>query len=107
MALKIKKGDNVVVLSGKDKGKNGKVLKIVRLKSDSRIKVVVEGINIVKKHTKQSATSKGGIESIEMPIFISKLALVDLKKQTNQQELGLRHWKMERKLDLQKNLEKH
>ena len=57
MALKIKKGDNVVILSGKDKGKNGKVLKIVRLKSDSRIKVVVEGVNIVKKHTKQSATS--------------------------------------------------
>ncbi len=79
MAIKIKKGDNVVVLSGKDKGKNGKVLKIVRFKADSRIKVVVEGVNIVKKHTKQSATNKGGIESIEMPIFISKLALVDPK----------------------------
>ena len=79
MALKIKKGDNVVILSGKDKGKNGKVLKIVRLKSDSRIKVVVEGVNIVKKHTKQSATSKGGIESIEMPLFICKLSLVDPK----------------------------
>ena len=58
------------MLSGKDKGKNGKVLKIVRFKADSRIKVVVEGVNIVKKHTKQSATNKGGIESIEMPIFL-------------------------------------
>tara|TARA_B100000963_G_C22452814_1_gene591936 strand:- start:97 stop:423 length:327 start_codon:yes stop_codon:yes gene_type:complete len=79
MAVKIKKGDTVIVLSGKDKGKNGKVLKIVRLKTDSRIKVVVEGINIVKKHTKQSATNKGGIESIEMPIHICKLALQDPK----------------------------
>ena len=79
MAIKIKKGDTVTVLSGKDKGKNGKVLRIVRLKSDSRIKAVVEGVNIVKKHTKQSATSKGGIESIEMPIYLCKLGLQDPK----------------------------
>ena len=57
----------------------GKVLRIVKLKTDSRIKAVVEGINIVKKHTKQSATSKGGIESIEMPIHLCKLALQDPK----------------------------
>ena len=79
MAIKIKKGDTVIVLSGKDKGKNGKVLRIVKIKTDSRIKAVVEGINIVKKHTKQSATSKGGIESIEMPIHLCKLALQDPK----------------------------
>ena len=79
MAIKIKKGDTVMVLSGKDKGKNGKVLRIIKFKTDSRVKAVVEGVNIVKKHTKQSATSKGGIESIEMPIFISKLALLDPK----------------------------
>ena len=77
MSLKIKKGDNVVVLSGKDKGKNGKVLKIIRV--DDNAKAIVEGINIVKKHNKQSATSKGGIESIEMPIFLSKLSIVDPK----------------------------
>ena len=77
MALKIKKGDNVLVLSGKDKGKNGKVLKII--KADNNIKAIVEGINIVKKHNKQSATSKGGIESIEMPIFLSKLSIIDPK----------------------------
>ena len=79
MAIKIRKGDNVIVLSGKDKGKNGKVLRIIKFKTDSRLKAVVEGINIVKKHTKQSATNKGGIESIEMPIHICKLALQDPK----------------------------
>ena len=79
MAIKIKKGDTVMVLSGKDKGKNGKVLRIIKFKTDSRVKAVVEGVNIVKKHTKQSATSKGGIESIEMPIHLCKLALQDPK----------------------------
>ena len=79
MAIKIRKGDNVVVLSGKDKGKNGKVLRIIKLKKDSRLKAVVEGINIVKKHNKQSATNKGGIESIEMPIHLCKLAIQDPK----------------------------
>ena len=79
MSNKIKKGDNVIVLSGKDKGKNGKVLKIVRSKTDPRIKAIVEGVNIVKKHNKQSATSKGGIESKEMPLFICKLSLMDPK----------------------------
>ena len=79
MALKIKKGDDVVVLSGKDKGKNGKVLKILKNTSNNQIKAIVEGINIVKKHKKQSATSKGGIESIEMPIYLSKISLLDPK----------------------------
>ena len=79
MSEKIKKGDNVIVLSGKDKGKNGKVLKVVRSKSDSRLKAVVEGVNIVKKHKKQSATNKGGIESVEMPVFICKLSILDPK----------------------------
>ena len=79
MSEKIKKGDNVIVLSGKDKGKNVKVLKVVRSKSDSRLKAVVEGVNIVKKHKKQSATNKGGIESVEMPVFICKLSILDPK----------------------------
>ena len=79
MSEKIKKGDNVIVLSGKDKGKNGKVLKVVRSKSDSRLKALVEGVNIVKKHKKQSATNKGGIESVEMPVFICKLSILDPK----------------------------
>ena len=66
-------------MSGKDKGKNGKVLRIVKLKSDSRIKAVVEGVNIVKKHTKQSATSKGGIENKELPVYLCKLSILDPK----------------------------
>ena len=78
MAAKIKKGDNVFILSGKDKGKTGKVLKIIKMKN-LEDKAIVEGINIAKKHTKQSATQKGGIESIEMPLFICKLSLVDPK----------------------------
>ena len=78
MSAKIKKGDNVIVLSGKDKGKTGRILKIVKGK-DKPIKAIVEGANIVKKHTKQSATQKGGIESIEMPMHISKLSLIDPK----------------------------
>ena len=79
MTAKIKKGDNVVVLSGKDKGKNGKVLKIIRSKTDDGVKALVEGVNVVKKHTKQSATSKGGIETKELPLHICKLSIVDPK----------------------------
>ena len=77
MAIKIKKGDTVIVLSGKDKGKNGKVLRIVKVKSDSRIKAVVEGINIVKKHRKPSQDQPGGIEQIETFINISNISLID------------------------------
>ena len=79
MTAKIKKGDNVVVLSGKDKGKNGKVLKIIKSKTDFRIKAIVEGVNVVKKHTKQSATSKGGIENKELPVYLCKLSILDPK----------------------------
>ena len=75
----VKKGTQVKVISGKDKGKNGKVLKILKNTSNNQIKAIVEGINIVKKHKKQSATSKGGIESIEMPIYLSKISLLDPK----------------------------
>ena len=70
---KIKKGDSVFVLSGKDKGKIGKVLKMLIEKD----KAIVQGVNIAKKHTKPSQTNKGGIESIEMPIHISNLSFFD------------------------------
>ena len=79
MALKIKKGDDVVVLSGKDKGKNGKVLKILKNTSNNQIKAIVEGINIVKKHKKQSATSKGGIEISLLDPKTSKPSRVGFK----------------------------
>ena len=79
MSIKIKKGDTVIVLSGKDKGKNGKVLRIVKIKTDSRIKAVVEGINIVKKHRKPTQENPGKIDEIELPIHISNVAFLDPK----------------------------
>lgn len=75
MAAKIKTGDEVIVLVGKDKGKKGTVEKV--LPSDG--KAVVAGINLVKKHEKPSATSAGGIKSKTMPIQLSNLAIVDPK----------------------------
>ena len=72
-ALKIKKGDTVKIIAGKDKGKEGKVL-LVDAKSS---RVIVEGLNIVKRHSKPStANQKGGIISKEAPIHISNVALV-------------------------------
>lgn len=72
--LKIKKGDQVIVLSGSDKGKKGEVLVVKPNKS----KAIVGGINIVKKHTKPSAQNpQGGIIEAEAPIQISNLAIVD------------------------------
>ena len=72
---KIKKGDTVVVLSGKDKGKTGSVLQMVT-KTD---RVLVSGVNLVKRHTRQSQTSEGGIITKEAPLHISNVALADPK----------------------------
>jgi len=70
----IKKGDKVVVLSGEDKGKEGTVQEMLPKAG----KAIVEGINVVKKHKKPSATDpQGGIEETEAPIYLSKLMLVD------------------------------
>lgn len=72
--LKIKKGDQVVVLSGSDKGKQGEVLLVIPHKN----KVIVQGVNVIKKHTKPSAQNpQGGILETEAPIQISNLAIVD------------------------------
>ena len=73
--LKIKKGDRVVVLAGKDKGKKGEVLKV--LPQESR--VIVNGVNMIKRHQKQSAAQEGGIISKEAPIHVSNLSLEDPK----------------------------
>ena len=71
-ALKIKKGDQVVVLSGKDKGKTGEVTK--SFPKDS--KVIVSGINISTRHRKPSqANPQGGLERIEAPMHVSKVAI--------------------------------
>jgi large subunit ribosomal protein L24 len=75
MALKIKKGDKVVVISGSDKGKVGEVLR--SLPSEDR--VVVQGVNLVKRHTRASATSQGGIIEKEATIHVSNVAHVDPK----------------------------
>ncbi len=75
-AAKIKKGDEVVVLSGKDKGRTGTVLKV--MPKDS--KVVVEGINIATRHRKPSqANPQGGIDRDPAPLHMSKVAVADPK----------------------------
>jgi large subunit ribosomal protein L24 len=75
MAAKIKKGDKVVVLAGRDKGKAGEVLQV--LPKDGR--AVVRGVNLVKRHTKQSQQSEGGIISKEATIDLSNIAIADPK----------------------------
>ncbi len=74
--FKIKKGDMVQVMSGKDRGAKGHVLEIIR----SKDRVIVEGVNIVKKRIKPTAENpSGGIEEKEAPIHISNVMLVDPK----------------------------
>ena len=75
MAAKIKKGDKVVVLAGRDKGKAGEVLQV--MPKDGR--AVVRGVNLVKRHTKQSQQSEGGIISKEATIDLSNIAIADPK----------------------------
>ena len=75
MALKIRKGDKVVITTGRDKGKSGEVVEM--LPKENR--AVVRGINMVKRHQRQTAAKPGGIISKEMPIHISNLALRDPK----------------------------
>lgn len=75
MAAKIKKGDKVVVITGRDKGKTGEVLKVI----PSENRAVVGGINLVKKHEKPSAAGNGGIVSKEASIHLSNIALADPK----------------------------
>ena len=74
-SLKIKKGDNVVVLTGRDKGKRGEVVEVVPKEG----RAFVRGINVVRRHQRQSAKQEGGIISKEGPIQLSNLALEDPK----------------------------
>ena len=74
MAAKIKKGDRVVVLTGKDKGREGRVLKVMPKKS----RLVVEGLNMVQRHTKPSqGDPQGGIKNKEAALHVSNVAIVD------------------------------
>jgi large subunit ribosomal protein L24 len=73
MAAKIKKGDNVIVLTGKDKGKSGEVLSV----RPTEGRAVVRGVNVARKHQKQTASEQGGIVAKELPIHLSNIALAD------------------------------
>jgi len=75
MIKKYKKGDEVIVRVGKDKGKIGKISKVIT----SNEKVVITGVNVSKKHQKPSQDSKGGIVDKEMPIHISNILAYDAK----------------------------
>jgi large subunit ribosomal protein L24 len=71
--LKIKKGDNVVVVSGRDKGKSGEVLRVFPTES----RVVVQGVHVARRHTKQSMGNPGGIVEKELTIHVSNVAHID------------------------------
>ncbi|HXC29064.1 MAG TPA: 50S ribosomal protein L24 [Stellaceae bacterium] len=71
--LKIKKGDNVVVISGRDKGKQGEVLRVFPTES----RLVVQGIHIARRHTRQSMRDQGGIVEKELTIHVSNVAHID------------------------------
>ena len=73
--FKIRKGDKVIVITGKDKGKQGEVVRMILDEN----RAVVRGINMAKRHTRQTPSQEGGIISKEMPIQISNLALRDPK----------------------------
>jgi large subunit ribosomal protein L24 len=73
--VKIKKGDHVVVLTGKDKGKHGEVLKVM----PSENRAIVQGVAMVRRHQRQTTTQEGGIITKEAPVNISNIALEDPK----------------------------
>jgi large subunit ribosomal protein L24 len=73
MAARIRKGDKVVVLTGKDKGRSGEVIKVM----PSEDRAVVRGINMVTRHQRQSATQEGGLVRKEAPIHLSNIAVAD------------------------------
>jgi large subunit ribosomal protein L24 len=75
MAAKIRKGDKVVVLAGRDKGRTGEVIAV----RPSEGRALVRGVNVVKRHQKQSASQEGGIISKEAPIHLSNIAIADPK----------------------------
>jgi large subunit ribosomal protein L24 len=75
MGAKIRKGDKVIVLTGRDKGRTGEVIE-VRAQEE---RALVRGINMVKRHQKQTAQQEGGIISKELPVHLSNLALADPK----------------------------
>ena len=75
MAAKIKKGDKVVILTGRDKGKTGEVFQFM----PKETRALVRGVNLVKRHQKQTSSQEAGIVSKEAPVHLSNIALLDPK----------------------------
>ena len=75
MAAKIRKGDNVIVLAGRDRGRTGEVIEMRPAES----RALVRGVNLVKRHQKQTGAQEGGIISKEAPVHLSNLAIADPK----------------------------
>ena len=75
MAAKIKKGDKVIVLAGRDKGRSGEVVEV----RPTEGRATVRGVNMVKRHQRQTAQQEGGIISKEMPVHLSNIAIADPK----------------------------
>ncbi len=73
--FKVRKGDRVVVLTGKDKGKTGEILRTI----PRELRVIVQGVNMVKRHTRPSQTNAGGIIEKEAAVHVSNVALIDPK----------------------------
>tara|TARA_R110002110_G_scaffold2756_1_gene13264 strand:+ start:5641 stop:5976 length:336 start_codon:yes stop_codon:yes gene_type:complete len=71
--MRVKRGDQVVVLTGRDKGKTGEVLRVDR----ERSRVLVQGVNMMKRHQRPTQTSPGGINEFEASIHVSNVALID------------------------------
>jgi large subunit ribosomal protein L24 len=75
MAARLKKGDKVVIIAGRDKGRTGEIIEMRR----DEARALVRGINMVKRHQRQTATAEGGIISKEAPVHLSNIALADPK----------------------------
>ena len=75
MAAKIRKGDKVIVLAGRDKGRTGEVIEV----RPAEGRALVRGVNMVKRHQRQTAQQEGGIISKELPLHLSKIAIADPK----------------------------
>ncbi len=75
MAARLKKGDKVVVIAGRDKGRSGEIIEMRRAEG----RALVRGVNMVKRHQRQTATAEGGIISKEAPVHLSNIALADPK----------------------------
>jgi large subunit ribosomal protein L24 len=71
MAARIRKGDRVVVIAGKDKGRTGEVIRVIPAEE----RAVIRGINVARRHQRQTARDQGGIVSKEMPIHLSNIAI--------------------------------